>query len=116
MQVGPVASVGLKPSPPVDTDDLDADSVAIHVHDQIMIRVVAEIHPWTHNVIQRHLFRLVGLQICAQVRLATIEIERRSASAGCDVIEPVLPACAVFVALDPMLEQMLVPADRIAAR
>ena len=105
----PVTAIRRNPAP-IYAGYLQPYSIAFHLRQQEMIGVVAGVRSWSYEMIEGHLLCGVYPQILTQVWFAAVRIQRRPAPTGNDVIEPVLVPI-MLVALDPVLEQVLVSAE-----
>src|SRR5688572_12633845 len=106
-QISLVAAIRLIIAPPIHADHLKRDSVAVHLYQHVMISAVAGLIGRLGDAVKRDLLAVVVLDVLARVGVACVSVERRAASSREDVIEPVF-AGLVFIALDPMLEEMIV--------
>src|SRR5215212_3405736 len=102
VEIDRARSIWPEQSAPIDADNFHAEAVSVDADNDEMIRIVAGIHPRLHDVIHR---RAICQIERTRLRLALIGVRRRSAAARHNQVHP-MPAAGVFVALDPMLEQM----------
>src|SRR5437773_2322041 len=93
------------------SNNLERESIPVHLDDDEVMRVLLRREARLREMLDAHVLAHTRRQVGPQVGLARIGIARRSSPAADDVIHPICQAF-VYVVLDEVIEQMVVPRNR----